>query len=165
MDFRSKNSQDMQGFGRYDYFVKLTCIIKISRLIWADLFYAFSLRTRAILFLIDGKSRGCDRLSRILAPGNHFNRYRNAQNSSVQENRGTLRHGSSPHLQCEKSKQNWNFFLKILFRISLQFFWLSPFRCKSRIRYFLSLNLKHTIEQKNQSRASWRKVPRFSCIG
>ena len=53
------------------------------------------------------------------------NRYRNAQNSSPQENRGTLRHGSSPHLQCEKSKQKWNFVRKVLFRIYFWFFWWS----------------------------------------
>ena len=82
-------------------------------------------------------------------------RYRNAQNSSVQENRDTLHHGSLPHLQCEKWKQNRNFFNIFLFRISLQFSWLSPFYCNAQSCDFLSLNLRHTIEQKIQSRGSW----------
>ena len=49
----------------------------------------------------------------ILAQILRFNRYRNAQNSSEQENRGTLRRDSSRHLECEEAKQNLNVVLKI----------------------------------------------------
>ena len=62
-----------------------------------------------------------------------FNRYGNVQNNPAQENRGTLFYDSSALFQCKKSKQNWNFFLKVLFRISMRFFGLSLFCRKPQI--------------------------------